>query len=250
MADQSTAEVLEIGVHASNVPATSHSQPLPCKNGGVGEGLFGRFDDDARRALWSHMRRRRFTRGEVIFHEGDPGDSLHHIVKGHVTVKTSTPRGDQAILRVLGPDDAFGEFALISPAPRAATVTALEPTETMVLDRDSFAALRRERPSVDDFLITASVAEVRRLSAALVEALYLPVDTRVMRRVNELFELYRNGGTTTCVPLGQDEIAQLAGVTRQTVNKVLAKAQQDGALRIERGRLEILDPDEIRRRCR
>jgi len=220
----------------------------PCQNENMGGGLFGALDDDARRALWTHMRRRRFARGEVIFHEGDPGDSLHHIVKGHVSVKTSTPRGDQAILRVLGPDDVVGEFALIAPAPRAATVTALEPTETMMLDRESFAALRRERPSVDDFLIIASVAEVRRLSAALVEALYLPVDTRVMRRVHELAALY-GGGDRTCVPLGQDEIAQLAGVTRQTVNKVLAKAQQDGALRIERGRLEILDAEEIRRRC-
>ena len=214
----------------------------------MGAGLFGGLDDDVRRALWAHMRRRRFARGEVIFHEGDPGESLHTIVKGHVSVKTSTPRGDQAILRVLGPDDVVGEFALISPAPRAATVTALEPTETMMLDRDSFATLRKEHPGVDDFLIIAAVAEVRRLSAALVEALYLPVETRVLRRVHELAELYRNG-PTTCVPLGQDEIAQLAGVTRQTVNKVLAKAQQDGTLRIERGRLEILDPDGIRRRC-
>jgi CRP-like cAMP-binding protein len=215
----------------------------------VGEGLFGGLDDDARRAVWAHMRRRRFARGEVIFHEGDPGDALHHIVKGHVSVRVSTPRGDQAILRVLGPDDVIGEMALVSPGPRAATVTALEPTETMMLDRESFAELRKQRPSVDDFLLDASIAEVRRLSAALLEALYLPVEQRVLRRVLELGELYRNGGTI-CVPLGQDEIAQLAGVTRQTVNKVLAKAQQDGALRIERGRLEILGLEEIRRRCR
>ena len=66
---------------------------------------------------------------------------------------SSTPRGDQAILRVLGPDDVVGEFAMVSPGPRAATVTALEPTETMMLDRESFAELRKQRPSVDDFLI-------------------------------------------------------------------------------------------------
>ena len=69
----------------------------------MGEGLFGGLDDDARRAVWSHMRRRRFARGEVIFHEGDPGDALHHIVKGHVSVTGVDARGDQAILRVLGP---------------------------------------------------------------------------------------------------------------------------------------------------
>jgi len=195
------------------------------------------------------MRRRRFARGEVIFHEGDPGDALHHIVKGHVSVRVSTPRGDQAILRVLGPDDVVGEFALVSPGPRAATVTALEATETMMLDRESFAALREERPSVDDYLINAYIAEVRRLSSSLLEALYLPVDKRVLRRVLDLGELYRSD-ESICVPLGQDEIAQIAGVTRQTVNKVLTKAQQDGAVRIERGRLEILDLEEIRRRCR
>jgi CRP-like cAMP-binding protein len=215
----------------------------------VSDGLFGGLDDDARRAVWSHMRRRRFARGEVIFHEGDPGDALHHIVKGHVSVRVSTPRGDQAILRVLGPDEVVGELALVSPGPRAATVTALEPTETMMLDRDSFAELRQQRPSVDDYLINAYIAEVRRLSAALLEALYLPVEKRVLRRVLELGELYRRDDAI-CVPLGQDEIAQIAGVTRQTVNKVLSKAQQDGVLRIERGRLEILALEEIRRRCR
>ena len=212
------------------------------------EGLFGGLDDEARRAVWARMRRRRFARGEVIFHEGDPGDALHHIVKGHVSLRVSTPRGDQAILRVLGPDDVVGEFALVSPGPRAATVTALEATETMMLDRESFAALREERPSVDDYLINAYIAEVRRLSSTLLEALYLPVDKRVLRRVLELGELYRDDELIR-VPLGQDEIAQIAGVTRQTVNKVLTKAQQDGALRIERGRLEILDLEAIRRRC-
>ena len=206
-------------------------------------------DDDVRRAVWARMRRRRFARGEVIFHEGDPGDALHHIVKGHVSVRVSTPRGEQAILRVLGPDDVVGEFALVSPGPRSATVTALEPTETMMLDRQAFAALREQRPSVDDYLIHAYIAEVRRLSATLLETLYLPVEQRVLRRVLELGELY-GGEETVCVPLGQDEIAQIAGVTRQTVNKVLSKAQHDGALRIERGRLEIVDLEEIRRRCR
>jgi CRP-like cAMP-binding protein len=185
----------------------------------------------------------------VLFHEGDPGDALHVIVKGHVTVKASTPRGDRAILRVLGPDDVVGEFAVVSPGPRAATVTALEPTETMMLDSETFAELRKERPSVDDFLLGASIAEVRRLSAALLDALYLPVEARVLRKVCEVGDLYRNGGEIT-VPLGQDDIAQLAGVTRQTVNKVLAKAQQDGGLRIERGRLVILDLESLRRRCR
>lgn len=195
------------------------------------------------------MRRRKFARGEVIFHEGDPGDCLHLIVKGRVSVKASTPRGDRAFLRVLGPDEIVGEFAVISPGPRAATVTALEPTETMMLDAETFTALRKEGPTVDDFLLNASIAEVRRLSSSLLDALYLPVESRVLRRVCDLGDMYRNDDGIR-VPLGQDEIAQMAGVTRQTVNKVLVKAQQEGALRIERGGLEILDLELLRKRCR
>jgi CRP-like cAMP-binding protein len=211
--------------------------------------MFGTLDDDARRALRVRMRRRRFAKGEVIFHEGDPGDALHLIEKGHVALKIATPRGDRATLRVLGPEDVLGEFAIVAPAPRAATAIALDKVETMVLDRDAFEQLRTERPEIDDFMLAAAIDEVRRVSAALLEALYLPVDQRVCRRLAELAALYRSGDRTV-VPVGQDDLAQLAGVTRQTVNRVLAKAQADGVLAIDRGRVEILDTDALDARAR
>lgn len=217
--------------------------------GSNGDGLFAGLDEEEQRAVRSRMRRRRFAKGEVLFHEGDPGDALHLIVKGRVSLKVATPMGERATLRVLGPGEVVGEFAIVSPGPRAATVTALERTETMMLDGETFAALRAERPSIDSFMLDAAIAEVRRLSTALLEALYLPVEARVLRRVCELAELYRDGDDVR-VPLGQDEVAQLAGVTRQTVNRVLAKVQREGALRIERGRLEILDYEELARRSR
>jgi len=220
-----------------------------CDNSGVMGGLFGELDDESRRAAWARMRRRRFAKGEVIFHEGDPGDALHLIVKGHVTLKISTPRGDRATLRILGPDDVLGEFAIVAPAPRAATVTALDAVETMMLDREGFELLRKEHPKVDEFMLAAAIEEVRRVSSSLLEALYLPVDRRVCRRLCELGELFRTGDRIV-VPIGQDDVAQLAGVTRQTVNKVLSSAQADGVLRVERGRLAILDLDALRRRAR
>jgi CRP-like cAMP-binding protein len=214
-----------------------------------GGGLFGELDEEARRAAWMRMRRRKFKKGEVIFHEGDPGDALHLIVKGHVTLKVSSPRGDRVMLRVLGPDEMLGEFAIVAPAARAATVTALDAVETMVLDREGFDQLRKEQPRVDEFMLSAAIEEVRRLSASLLEALYLPVDARVCRRLCELGELFRNGDRVV-VPIGQDDLAQLAGVTRQTVNRVLQKAQADDVLRVDRGRLEILDLDGLSRRAR
>ena len=79
---------------------------------------------DEQMRVISQTHRRRFRKGEIIFHEGDPGDSLHLIAKGHVAVRRSTPLGDVATLLVLGPGDFFGEMALLDRGPRHATVIA------------------------------------------------------------------------------------------------------------------------------
>src|SRR5664279_6410691 len=98
--------------------------------------LFSELPPEQARLVLATARRRRFARREVVFHEGDPGDTLHLIDRGHVAVRVTTPLGDTATLRVIGPGEHFGELALVSPAPRSATITALEPTETLVLHRD------------------------------------------------------------------------------------------------------------------
>ena len=91
--------------------------------------LFTSLTPDEQRRVISQTRRRRFRRGEIVFHEGDPGNSLHLIAKGHVAVRRSTPLGDIATLVVLGPGDYFGELTLVSPeSGRNATVVALDST--------------------------------------------------------------------------------------------------------------------------
>src|SRR6266545_5402743 len=101
------------------------------------------------RQLLAIARRRTFERGEVVFHEGDPGDSLHLIVKGRFAVRITTPLGERALIAINGPGGAFGELALVSSeAVRSATVAALEPAETRSVFRDDFAALRKRHPGV------------------------------------------------------------------------------------------------------
>ena len=97
--------------------------------------------------LFNAGRRRSFAKGEVLFHHGDPADSLHLIVSGRVAIRVLTPQGEQAILNVLGPGSVCGELALIDTnAHRTATVTALEPCETIVLRRRQFEKLRALQP--------------------------------------------------------------------------------------------------------
>jgi CRP/FNR family transcriptional regulator, cyclic AMP receptor protein len=207
-------------------------------------GILDGLDEDDRRALRARMQRKRFAKGEVIFHEGDSGEVLHLIEKGHVSLRVATPDGDTAVLRVLGPGDMFGEYVLIASGPRAATVTALDVVETMCLGQDDFHRLRAEHPYLDALLLDSAIREVRRLSAALLDALYLPVQQRVLRRLVEVADLY-GAENANVVPISQSDLAGLAGVTRQTTNRVLAKAQESGVIRLRRGNIEILHPDAL-----
>ena len=207
---------------------------------------------EERRSLLARARRRRFAKGEVLFHEGDPGDALHLIDKGHVAMRVTTPLGDVATLLVAGAGDFFGELALVSDnATRNTTVVALDPVETLTLHRDQFAELRRDHPAVDRILVVALAEEVRRLSGRLSEALFVPVDKRVYRRLADLVAIYaRAGGGIVTIPLTQDDLASMAGTTRPTANKIVKAAEAAGILRIGRGRIEVTDTNGLGKRAR
>ena len=204
-----------------------------------------------RRELLQLARRRRFARGEVIFHEGDPGDTMHLVAQGHVAVRATTPLGDVAMLRVLRPGEFFGELAVVSPGPRNATVVALDRVETLGIGKQQLDELRSRRPAVDALITEALVNEIRRLAAALTEALYVPSEKRLLHRLVELTARFgTDANPATVIPLTQDELAQLAGVTRPTANRILKKAEEDGTMRISRGKVEILDAAALARQAR
>lgn len=215
--------------------------------------LFEGLDADARRAALTQSRRRRFRRGEVVFHEGDPADCLHLIDRGHVAVRRTTPLGDVGTLAVLGPGEMFGELAAVAPAGRNATVVALGAVETLSVPVSVFAALRESNSSVDRMLIAMLTAEVRRLSAALMDALYLPAEKRFFRRLAELVDTFAEGSPPTApveVPLTQEELSRLAGVSRPTANRLLKGAEAAGLLVVERGGIRIVDRPGVVRRSR
>lgn len=195
--------------------------------------------EDVRRLL-AIARRRSFERNEVVFHRGDPANALHLIVAGRFAVTIVTPLGDTAMLAVRGAGDAFGELALVSggDTERSATVAALEPSETHAVLTDDFARLRREHPQVDAVLAAILAERVRRLSEQVTEAYYVSAEARVLRRLVELGELY--GGV---VRLPQEALAELAGTSRATVNRVLREQQARGAIELHRARIAVHDPE-------
>jgi CRP/FNR family cyclic AMP-dependent transcriptional regulator len=208
-------------------------------------------DETDQRSILIKARRRRFARNEVIFHEGDPGDSLHLVARGHVAIRIHTPLGDVATVRIVRSGEFFGELAVVAPGPRNATAVALDATATMTLSRDQLTDLRASHDEIDQLLTNALVTEIRRLAVQVVEAMYLPVDTRVWRRLHDLAIVFGSANEpATRIPLTQEVIAQLAGCTRPTANRTLRAGEDAGIIHMQRGRIEILDLEAVGRRGR
>ena len=194
---------------------------------------------------------RRYARGEVIAHEGDLADTLHVIRRGRVTAGTTTRYGTEVVYSLMGPGDVFGELALVTPeARRTARLTAIEPTETLVIRSGDFDRLRRSRPQLQDALTSLLAQRVVRLSQQVVEAIAVPAETRVLRRVLDAARFYGDGAPGTVIPLSQDDLAALAGTARATVNRVLRREVRRGTLEVGRRRVTLLDAGPIERLAR
>ena len=208
------------------------------------------------RAVLMSTVRRKYRKGEVVFHEADPGESLHLLDRGRAAVRISTPQGDHVTVNVIGPGSFFGEQALIGgDNHRSATVLALQPLETLTLCRADFDRLRSEHPAVNALLVTALSERVNRLTGHLVEALFASAEQRLSRRLLELTDTYMTPGNTAgsdapvSIPLTQEELASLAGTSRPTINRALQDLVQAGIVVVRRGSVDVLDEARLRRRC-
>jgi CRP-like cAMP-binding protein len=205
--------------------------------------LAGVTAEDVRR-LVAVAQRRTFARGQVVFSGDDQADALHLVVRGHFAVRATVSTGETVLLAVVGAGDAFGELALVSERRRGATVQAFSDGETLALHRDAFEALRRARPQVDRSLSVILAERLRRVNELLLEAHHVDADVRVRRRLVELGAAFDG-----VVPLTQEEIAQTAGTSRATVNRVLREEEAAGAVELGRGRTTITDAAALQARA-
>jgi CRP/FNR family cyclic AMP-dependent transcriptional regulator len=205
-----------------------------------------------REAVLGVARRRSFSRGEVVFHEGDPADALHLVTAGHLAVQVSTPGGDRATLNVLGPGAHVGELALLPDGrsrTRSATVTALDTAETRVLSGSAFDELRRAHPEVNEILVMLLAERVRELSERLLEAMYDGLDRRLFRCLYRLGRVYVEGPGPVTIPMTQDQLSDLVGGTRPSVNQVLQRLVEQGVIELGRGRVVLHDVATLKRKA-
>jgi CRP/FNR family transcriptional regulator len=212
-------------------------------------GLFGHADAASLDALADALRIRRFRKGETVFHQGDPGDALFIVASGSVKVVLPSDEGaEPAIVAVLGPGEFFGELAILDGAPHSATIVAIEPTETLVLHRDTFLDLIDSAPELRRALLASLATEIRRLTGHVEDLHFLDLPGRLASRIVRLagpLPEESDGSVRVPWPYTQSELAGMIGGSRQSVNRLLADLADEGLVRLERDVLVVADPQRL-----
>jgi CRP-like cAMP-binding protein len=216
--------------------------------------LFAGLDPEALEAIARSLRIRHFRRGEVLFHEGDPGDALFIVASGAVKVVVPSEEGEEAILATLKRGDFLGELALLDGAPRSASAIALEATDALTLPREQFRALADAEPAIRGALLEAVARELRRLTKHVAELHFLDLTGRLAARLVRLAEEHGerlpDGSVRLDAPLTQSDLAAMIGATRQSVNKLLNEFEEEGLLRLERDSIVVADVPALARAAR
>lgn len=207
---------------------------------------------EAQNAFTLASRRMRFADGHPIYSQGEPGNEMFRIVSGSVRMSFLRRDGREALYLILGPGDCFGMRSLVDGAPRSLTTSAQSDVELQVLRRDAFERLRSQHPSFNDGLGRLISLHVRLLCEYFASSTLDDLPCRVAQRLlaQRLLEVKKSNVTGAdaiqlTVRLSQSEIALMVGASRQAVNKVLQKFQNDGLISIEYGSVQIHDVDRL-----
>ena len=214
--------------------------------------LFAALEPEEQRELRSQMVEVRLGRGQTLFNEGDPGDRLYVVAEGKVKLGRTAGDGRENLLAVMGPGEMFGELSLFDPGPRTAAATAVTDTTLRGLGHADLQPWLTEHPQVAVHLLAALARRLRRTNEAMADLVFSDVPGRVAKALLDLanrFGVPADDGLRVTHDLTQEELAQLVGASRETVNKALADFAGRGFLRLEGRGVVILDLERLRRRA-
>lgn len=215
-------------------------------------GIFQGVEPSAAAALRAQLESVSFPAGHIVFRQGDAGDRLYIITDGRVKIGYKTPARD-GLIAILGPSDMFGELALFDPGPRTSTVTTLTSVQAVTMDRPALRHWITQHPKIAEQLLRVLARRLRRTNTVLSDQIFTDVPGRVAKVLLDLASRFGepdNGTLRITHDLTQEEIAQLAGATRETVNKSLTKFAARGWIRLHGKTIHIQDPAALAKRAK
>lgn len=210
--------------------------------------LFAALPDEVRDGLAALVEHRHYRRGDVVLRQGEIGEEVYVVLAGALKISRQFADARESVVAVLGPGDLIGELALFDPGPRSASAVAVGDLELARLGNGPLLAWLREHPEVAEGLLKALAQRVRKLNASRDDLVVTDVPGRVAKA---LLDLTRRFGRPLADPPGaqrvrhgltQEELAQLVGASRETVNKALAEFVSRGWLRLQTRGAVLLDP--------
>ncbi|CAM3184834.1 Crp/Fnr family transcriptional regulator [Corynebacterium hadale] len=216
-------------------------------------GIFQGVDADAVAALIKEMETLTFSRGTTIFDEGEPGDRLYIIVDGKVKLARHAPDGRENLLSVMGPSDMFGELSIFDPGPRTSSAVCVTEVTAATMDSQMLKQWITDHPEISQQLLRVLARRLRRTNASLADLIFTDVPGRVAKTLLQLanrFGTQEGGALRVNHDLTQEEIAQLVGASRETVNKALATFMHRGWIKLEGKSVLIVDTEHLARRAR
>ena len=210
--------------------------------------LFANLDDAAFALLTDDIQEIDLSRNAVLFYEGDQDDQLFAVLSGKVKLGRTAADGRENMVAIMGPGDVFGEMALFDPSPRSTNAVAVSETR--------LAAIKHAQqldPSISDQVIKTLARRLRHANEALADLVFSDVPGRLAKALLDLADRFgrpATDGVLVAHELTQEELAQLVGASRETVNKALAEFVSRGWIRLEARAVVILDLPRLRQRSR
>ena len=205
--------------------------------------LFERAGADDLAAMLQDARRRRYASDSYLFREGDPADHLLIIASGEVKITRATAGGSDVVFAVLGSGDVLGELgALEEGASRSADAKAISDTECLVIHRPALVRFFTAHPAAMWGVVNVLSTYIRTKDEAFVDLAVRDIPGRVARKLLDL------AGAQKTLNLSQSTLAGLVGASRENVNRALSRFASLGYITLDKGRITLLRPEELRRR--
>ncbi|MBT3358992.1 MAG: Crp/Fnr family transcriptional regulator [Rhodospirillales bacterium] len=198
--------------------------------------------------LGKFAKTRRFGPKEPVFMKGDPASGMMAVLAGRVRISSFSSEGREVVLNVIGPGEVFGEIALIDGGERTANAVAMESTELMVLERRDFLPFLERNPELCIKLLMVMCHRLRRTSEQLEDFSFLDLRTRLAKRLLDLANdhgVEEDGGVRISLNLSQRILGAMMGTSREAVNKQLRAWEEEGLIRLKRGSVTLLDPEQL-----
>jgi CRP/FNR family transcriptional regulator, cyclic AMP receptor protein len=208
--------------------------------------IFSDLDNEALEQLGRYAKHTMLRRGATIFSKGDPGNSLYAVVAGTVKISISSPDGRNAILNLVGPGETFGEMSVLDGQTRSADAIANTNCEIYVIDRRDFLPFMRNQPALSMKFIELLCTRLRWTSDQVEQVILQDLPGRLASALIGLAERRKLEPESQTISITQQEISEMVGMTRESINKQLRAWAARGWVRLEHGAIVVLDPVSLR----